>query len=58
MVELETRWIVDLRFEIQRCNRTDTGYCHEPANLRIMTRQVQNLTMKILNLPLESTHVP
>ena len=50
---LEARGIVDCRLEAERSDRTDTGRGHEFADLHIMTRQLQNLTVEIANLLLD-----
>src|SRR6266404_465867 len=47
---LEARRIVDRRLEAERSDRTDTGRGHESADLHIMTRQLQNLTVEIADL--------
>jgi hypothetical protein len=50
---LEARWIVDRRLEAECGDRADTGYGHEPADLHIMTRQLVNLTIEIVDLLLD-----
>src|SRR5262249_56526026 len=44
---------VDRRLEAERGDRTDTWHGHEPADLRIMTCQFQNLTIEIVSLLLD-----
>src|ERR1700693_4200737 len=50
---LEACRIVDRRFEAERGDRADTRHGHKPANLHIMTRQPQNLTVEIADLLLD-----
>jgi hypothetical protein len=49
----EARRIVDRRLKAQCGNRADTRHCHEPADLHIMTRQLVNLTVEIVDLQLD-----
>src|SRR5262249_29981603 len=49
----EARRIIDCRLEAERSDWTDTGRGHEPSDLRIMTRQLQNLTIEIVGLLLD-----
>ena len=46
----EARRVIDCRLEAERSDWTDTGRGHEPSDLRIMTRQIQNLTVEIADL--------
>src|ERR1700745_2427296 len=50
---LEAGRIVDRRLETERGDRTDTRHGHEPSDLRIITRQLQNLTIEIVGLLLD-----
>src|ERR1700694_5753120 len=50
---LEACRIVDRRLEAERGDRADARYGHEPADLHIMTRQLQNPTVEIADLPLD-----
>src|ERR1700757_4237760 len=47
------RRIVDRRLEAERGDRADTRYGHEPSDLRIITCQLQNLTIEIVSLLLD-----
>src|SRR5262249_50971688 len=49
----EARRIIDCRLEAERSDWTDTGRGHEPSDLRIMTRQLENLTIEIVGLLLD-----
>jgi hypothetical protein len=42
--------IIDCRLEAERSDWPDAGRGHEPSDLRIMTRQIQNLTVEIADL--------
>src|SRR6201997_1540881 len=50
---LEAGRIVDRRLEAERGDRADTRYGHEPSDLRIITCQLQNLTIEIVGLLLD-----
>ena len=50
---LEARRIVDCRLEAERGDRADTRYGHKPTDLQIMTRQLVNLTVEIVDLLLD-----
>src|SRR2546423_14012684 len=50
---LEAGRIVDRRLEAERGDRADTRHGHEPSELRIMTCQLQNLTIEIVSLLLD-----
>src|SRR5215472_10728651 len=50
---LEAGRIVDRRLEAERGDRADTRHAHEPADLRIITCQFQNLTIEIVGLLLD-----
>src|SRR5258706_4815083 len=50
---LEAGRIVDRRLEAERGDRADTRHGHEPSDLRIMTCQLQNLTVEIVSLLLD-----
>src|SRR5439155_27034388 len=50
---LEAGRIVDRRLEAERGNWADTRHGHEPSDLRIMTCQLQNLTIEIVSLLLD-----
>src|SRR5712675_975915 len=50
---LEAGRIVDRRLEAERGDRTDTRHGHESADLQILTRQLQNLTVEIVDLLLD-----
>src|SRR6266446_4385940 len=45
--------IVDRRLEAERSDRTDTRHGHEPSDLRIITCQLENLTIEIVGLLLD-----
>src|ERR1700730_6177185 len=49
----EARWIVDRRLEAKCGDRADTRRGHEPADLHIITGQLQNLTVEIADLLLD-----
>src|SRR5215471_1371517 len=50
---LEARRIVDCRLEAKSRDWTDTRHGHEPADLWIMTGQLQNLTVEVVDLLLD-----
>src|SRR5258708_14409607 len=50
---LEAGRIVDRRLEAERSDRTDTRHGHEPSDLRIITCQLEYLTIEILGLLLD-----
>src|SRR3984893_9111994 len=50
---LEPRRIINRRLEAKRGDRADARYGHEPANLHIMTRQLQNPAVELADLPLD-----
>ena len=50
---LEARRIIDRRLEAECGDRADTRHGHEPADLHIMTRQLVNLTVEIVDLLLD-----
>src|SRR2546425_11895025 len=50
---LEAGRIVDRRLEAERGDRADTRHGHEPSDLRIITCQLQNLTIEIVGLLLD-----
>src|SRR5215831_21039320 len=50
---LEARRIVDCRLKAKGRDRTDTRHGHEPADLWIMTGQLQNLTVEVVDLLLD-----
>src|SRR5215831_10014077 len=50
---LEAGRIVDRRLEAECGDRADTRYGHEPSDLRIITCQLQNLTIEIVRLLLD-----
>src|SRR5258708_4880221 len=50
---LEAGRIVDRRLEAERSDRTDTRHGHEPSDLRIITCQLENLTIEIVGLLLD-----
>src|SRR5215813_4038025 len=50
---LEAGRIVDRRLEAERGDRADTRHSHEPSDLRIITCQLQNLTIEIVGLLLD-----
>ena len=50
---LEAGRIIDRRFETEGGDRADTRHGHEPADLHIMTRQLQNLAVEIADLLLD-----
>src|SRR2546423_2897984 len=50
---LEAGRIVDRRLEAERGDRADTRHGHEPSELRIITCQLQNLTVEIVSLLLD-----
>src|SRR5437660_7452492 len=50
---LEARRIVDGRLEAERVDRADTRHGHEASDLRIITCQLQNLTIEIVGLLLD-----
>src|SRR5262249_53092039 len=50
---LEAGWIVDRRREAERGDGADTRHSHEPSDLRIITCQLQNLTIEIVSLLLD-----
>src|SRR5258707_7269733 len=50
---LEAGRIVDRRLEAERGDRTDTRHSHESSDLRIITCQLQNLTIEIVGLLLD-----
>src|SRR5262249_62403926 len=50
---LEGGRIVDRRLEAECGNRADTRHGHEPSDLRIITCQLQNLTIEIADLLLD-----
>src|SRR5262245_11698266 len=47
---LEAGRIVNRCLKAERGNRADTRHGHEPSDLRIVTRQLQNLTVEIVDL--------
>jgi hypothetical protein len=49
----EARWIVDRRLEAKCGDRANTRRGHEPADLHIITGQLQNLTVEIADLLLD-----
>src|SRR5262249_2443226 len=53
-----SRRIVSRGLEAERGDRTDTRHGHEPADLRIITCQLQHLTIEVTDLLLDSTHMP
>src|SRR5215475_5070433 len=52
------RRVVNRRPEAERGDRTNTRHGHEPADLRIMTCQLQNLTIEIVDLLFDSLACP
>src|SRR5260221_14553160 len=50
---LEAGRIVDRRLEAERGDRADTRHGHEPSDLRIITCQLENLTIEIVGLLLD-----
>src|SRR5919201_4743786 len=50
---LEAGRIIDRRLEAERGDAADTRHCHEPSDLRIITCQLQNLTIEIVDLLLD-----
>src|SRR5262245_49080896 len=50
---LEARRIIDCRLEAEGGDRIDTWHGHEPSDLRIITCQLQNLTIEIVGLLLD-----
>src|SRR5580692_1626489 len=50
---LEARRIVDCRLEAECGDWADTRYGHKPTDLHIMTRQLVNLTVEIVDLLLD-----
>src|SRR5262245_32891731 len=50
---LEAGRIIDRRLEAERGDRADTRHSHEPADLRIITCQLENLTIEIVGLLLD-----
>src|SRR5262245_36185771 len=50
---LEAGRIVDRCLEAERGDRADTRHGHEASDLRIMTCQLENLTIKIVSLLLD-----
>src|SRR6266516_2146048 len=50
---LEAGRIVDRRLEAERGDRADTRHGHEASDLRIITCQLQNLTIEIVGLLLD-----
>src|SRR5213082_1239055 len=53
-LSLEAGRIVDRRLEAECGDRADTRHGHEPSDLRIITCQLQNLTIEIVDLLLDS----
>src|SRR5262245_48108026 len=47
---LEAGRIVNRCLKAKRGDRADTRHGHEPSDLRIVTRQLQNLTVEIVDL--------
>src|SRR5262245_15968689 len=47
---LEAGRIVNRCLKAERGDRADTRHGHEPSDLRIVTRQLQNLTVEIVDL--------
>jgi hypothetical protein len=54
----EASRIVDRRLEAECSDWPDTGRGHEPSDLRIMTRQLQNLTVEIADLLFDGLAAP
>ncbi len=50
---LEPCRIINRRLEAERGDRADARHGHEAADLHIMTRQLQNLTLEIADLLLD-----
>src|SRR5260221_5278282 len=50
---LEAGRILYRRVEAERSDRTDTRHGHEPSDLRIITCQLENLTIEIVGLLLD-----
>src|SRR6516165_5894931 len=50
---LKARRIVDRRLEAERGDRTDPRHGHEASDLRIITCQLENLTIEIVGLLLD-----
>jgi hypothetical protein len=50
---LEACWIVNRRLEAKRGDRANARHGHEPADLHIMTGQLQNPTVEIVDLLLD-----
>src|SRR5260370_28481949 len=45
--------IINCCLERERGDRADTGYGHEPLDLRITARQLHNFTVELTDLPLD-----